>query len=122
TTPYYSFNYGPVHFLVMNTEILYVNPSPEYNFVSNDLAQNAKNGNIFWTIVCYHQPCYSAGGAGPDGSFVPTSFATAFHPLFDQYGVDLVLTGHPYNYQRTFPILYNSPTTPTVAASGNNYT
>ena len=30
-----------------------------------------------------------------------------YHPLFDQYGVDLVLQGHVHNYQRTYPLKYN---------------
>jgi hypothetical protein len=31
-----------------------------------------------------------------------------YHPLFDQYGVDLVLQGHNHNYQRSYPISYNN--------------
>ncbi len=120
TTPYYSFNYGPIHFLVMNTEILYVNPSPQYNFVAADLLANSKNGNIFWTIVCMHQSMYSAAGSPYEGTYVPTSFTAAFHPLFDQYDVDLVLSAHPYNYQRTYPIIFNNPTTPTAVVTGTN--
>lgn len=122
TQPYYSFNYGPIHFIILNTEILYTNPSPHYNFVVADLAAAAKNSNTFWTIACFHQPMYSAGGTGSVGTFVATSFATLYHQLFDSNSVDLVLTGHPYNYQRTKAILYNSPTTPTIAATGPNYT
>lgn len=121
TVPYYSFNYGPVHFLIINTEILYVSGSPQYNFVNNDLINTSTNGNIFWTIVCYHQPMYNDSASGPaDGTFVPTSLASTYHPLFDTYGVDLVLSGHAYNYQRTYPILYNSPTTPTAAVTGTS--
>jgi hypothetical protein len=36
-----------------------------------------------------------------------------FGPLFEQYGVDLVLTGHDHNYERTKPMKGSS-----VAASG----
>ncbi|HET9806312.1 MAG TPA: hypothetical protein VFP49_05350 [Nitrososphaeraceae archaeon] len=31
-----------------------------------------------------------------------------YHPLFDKYGVDLVFTSDNHNYQRTFPLKYNS--------------
>jgi hypothetical protein len=31
-----------------------------------------------------------------------------FHPLFDEYGVDLVFSGDNHNYQRTFPLKYNN--------------
>src|SRR5206468_3271253 len=33
-----------------------------------------------------------------------------FHPLFDKYGVDLVLQGHVHNYQRSFPLKFNQET------------
>jgi hypothetical protein len=31
-----------------------------------------------------------------------------FHPLFDKFDVDLVLTADNHNYQRTFPLQYNN--------------
>jgi hypothetical protein len=31
-----------------------------------------------------------------------------YHPLFDIYEVDLVLGAHLHNYQRSFPLEYNS--------------
>ena len=31
-----------------------------------------------------------------------------YHPLFDKYNVDLVLTSDNHNYQRTFPLKYNN--------------
>lgn len=119
--PYYSFNYGPIHFLILNTEILYTNPSPLYNFVAADLTAAATNANVFWTIAAFHQPFYTVGGTGPVGTYVPASFRDAFHPLFDTNKVDLVLTAHPYSYQRTKSIIWNGAT-PTIAQTGPNYT
>jgi hypothetical protein len=29
------------------------------------------------------------------------------HPLFQKYGVDLVLYGHNHYYERTYPLAYN---------------
>jgi hypothetical protein len=121
SVPYYSYNYGSVHVLVLNTEILYTNPSPQYAFALADLKASSINSNTFWSIVAYHQPMYSAGGTGPDGTFVQSTWRDTYHTIFDTYNVDLVLTGHPYNYQRTFPILYNG-VTPTTTASGSAYT
>jgi hypothetical protein len=42
--------------------------------------------------------------------------------LFDQYGVDLVLNGHLHNYQRTFPIKYDSgsPDSPTITSTSSS--
>ena len=38
------------------------------------------------------------------------AFRNIYHPLFDQFGVDLVLYGHAHNYVRTFPIQHDSST------------
>ena len=50
------------------------------------------------------------------------SLRDAYHPLFDKYDVDLVLQGHNHNYQRSFPIAYNSkdPSQPIVTSSKNS--
>jgi hypothetical protein len=39
-----------------------------------------------------------------------------YHPIFDQYGVDLVLEGHTHDYQRSYPIKYNpnNPSNPII--------
>ena len=47
-----------------------------------------------------------------------------YHPLFDKYNVDLVLTSDNHNYQRTFPLKYNygDSSNPIVANKDqNNY-
>lgn len=52
-----------------------------------------------WRIVAMHHPPYSAG---LHGSHEPS--LAAFVPLFEQYGVDLVLSGHDHDYQRSKPV------------------
>ncbi|MGB8158578.1 MAG: hypothetical protein WCE93_00350, partial [Nitrososphaeraceae archaeon] len=51
-----------------------------------------------------------------------TSLINSYHPLFDNYGVDLVLQGHIHNYQRTYPIEYNlkNPTKPTITSKSTS--
>jgi hypothetical protein len=46
----------------------------------------------------------------------------AYHPLFEQYNVDLVLQGHQHNYQRTYPIKYNiyTPINPIITDRNRN--
>ena len=54
-----------------------------------------------------------------------SSLRDAYHPLFDKYRVDLVLQGHVHNYQRTFPLKYDtvSPSSPTrTSTSTSSYT
>jgi Calcineurin-like phosphoesterase len=52
-----------------------------------------------WKIVALHHPPYSAGYQGSNASV-----RRAFVPLFERYGVRLVLSGHDHDYQRSTPI------------------
>ena len=126
TKQYYSFNYQNVHVLTMATEISFSSGSDQYNFVKSDLQAASQNKNIKWIIVDYHRLMYtspnSCSASTCEGS---SSLRSAYHPLFDQFGVDLVLQGHVHNYQRTFPLKYNpsSPSNPTkTSSSTNSYT
>jgi 3',5'-cyclic AMP phosphodiesterase CpdA len=49
-----------------------------------------------WRIVAVHHPPYSAGYQGSSNAT-----RAAFTPLFRRYGVQLVLSGHDHDYQRS---------------------
>ncbi len=101
---YYSFNYKNIHFLAISTEIPFLVNSTQYKFVNNDLSKAASNPNIDWIVVYYHRPMYTLRSTHVASSLLRSTY----HPLFEQYGVDLVLQGHNHNYQRTYPIKFNS--------------
>jgi hypothetical protein len=112
TKQYYSFDDGPVHFLATSAEIPFDTSSEQYGFIKNDLDAASKNSSIKWIVVFFHKPMYaSVNQHSPN-----TSFTDTYHPLFDEYEVDLVLQGHHHNYQRTYPLKYNpsSPSDPIV--------
>jgi hypothetical protein len=52
-----------------------------------------------WKVVALHHPPYSAGYQGSS-----TDARETFSPLFERYGVQLVLSGHDHDYQRSVPI------------------
>ena len=52
-----------------------------------------------WKIVALHHPLYSAGSHGSE-----LTARAAFEDIFVLHGVDLVLSGHDHDYQRTHPI------------------
>jgi 3',5'-cyclic AMP phosphodiesterase CpdA len=52
-----------------------------------------------WRIVMVHHPPYSAGYQGSS-----VDVRRAFTPLFERHGVQLVLSGHDHDYQRSVPI------------------
>ena len=49
----------------------------------------------------YHGPSISLDTA------IGKKIRETYHPLFEVYGVDVVLQGHVHYYQRTYPIKYN---------------
>jgi Calcineurin-like phosphoesterase len=104
TNQYYSFNYQNVHFTVMSTELPFGVSSKQYNFVHNDLSKAASDPNIDWIMVYYHRLAYTS----PAKHTAQPLLQNMYHPLFDKYDVDLVLQGHNHNYQRSYPIKYNT--------------
>jgi predicted phosphodiesterase len=88
---YWSFDYGPVHFTVVDEYSSYAPGSAQYNWLVNDLATTTKP----WKVLIYHEPSYSAGA---DGDNIPVR---ALEPLVTQYNVDLIYAGHSHNYART---------------------
>jgi hypothetical protein len=44
----------------------------------------------------------------PSKHLADSTIRDVFHPLFDRYNVDLVFSSDNHNYQRTFPLKYNS--------------
>ena len=121
--PYYSFDYQDIHILTMNSEQNYAQGSSQYNFVKNDLQLASSNPHIRWIIVTFHEPAYTSPNSCSSCK-AATSIRDIYHPIFDQYRVDLVLEGHVHNYQRSYPLAYNenNPSKPLITAyNKNNY-
>jgi predicted phosphodiesterase len=104
TNQYYSFSYQNVHFIVISTELPYGVYSNQYNFVKNDLLTAASNPNIDWIVVYFHKLMITSPSRFPPEPLL----SDTYQPLFEKYGVDLILQGHNHNYERTYPIKFNS--------------
>jgi hypothetical protein len=106
-SPFYSFDYQNVHFLAMSTGkgsvIPYVNGSEQYQFINDDLNKAANNPNIDWIVVYGYRPFYTSPTIHPANE----NLRETYPPLFEKYGVDLVITAHNHNYQRSYPLVYN---------------
>lgn len=70
------------------------NPT-QLRWLERTLATSRSN----WKIVSLHHPPYSAGYQGSS-----LDVREAFTPIFERYGVQLVLSGHDHDYQRSVPI------------------
>ncbi len=115
---FYSFDKQGIHFVSMNSEEAFGPGSSQYKFIDQDLQSASKRPDVNWIIVFFHQPMYTS----PSHHDPISSLRNAYHPLFDKYNVDLVLQGHNHNYQRSFPIEYNSkdPSHPLVTSNENS--
>lgn len=106
-SPFYSFDYQNVHFLAMSTGknsfIPYANGSAQYKFINDDLSEAANNSNIDWIIVYGYRPFYTSPTIHPSTEILRQTYP----PLFEKYGVDLVISSHNHNYQRSYPLVYN---------------
>ncbi|MGO4546088.1 purple acid phosphatase family protein [Paenibacillus sp. 2TAB23] len=84
----YSFDYGPVHFVFLNTES---NIKEQASWLRSDLAGTEKE----WIIAALHQ--------GPYGGNMNKK-VKGWTELFDEFKVDLVLQGHNHEYSRSYPL------------------
>jgi hypothetical protein len=65
-----------------------------------ELAAAQRSEEIDWIVVCMHQVAMSS--ARLNGADL--GIRQELLPLFDTYGVDLVVAGHEHHYERTFPV------------------
>ena len=84
-------------------------------WLEETLRAGRRNPSVDWIIVQMHQcPCSSSKtGNGSDAALRAT-----WQPLFDQYQVDLVLSGHDHDYERSFPVRGTDHNVGTLTATG----
>ena len=130
---YYSFDFENIHFIAIDTNAPLDVNSEQFKFVKSDLEQTASNKSISWIIPFFHFPAYTITSAESIKEVDPTdtiavtitsleSFKNIYQPLFDKYGINIVLQGHAHNYQRTYPISYNTtnPSSPIIQNTNND--
>jgi acid phosphatase type 7 len=88
---WYSYDFGDVHFVALDTE----RTGPEQAaWLDADLGAT----RLPWTVVYLHKPAYSSGEHGGD-----SGVQQHFVPVFEKHAVPLVLAGHDHHYERTVP-------------------
>ena len=75
----------------------------QYKFAVNDLEKTSTNSSIDWIIVMFHKPFYSS----LTSHIQEYIMREKYQPVFDKYGVDIVLQGHNHIYDRTLPLQFN---------------
>ena len=112
---FYSFDYGPVHFVVLDTnfpEMKNFQPAllaDELPWLEKDLAASRAK----WKVVLMHRDIFLYG-FGPESGREQTQthfldFSYQLLPVFEKYNVDAVLTAHLHTYRRRVPLQNFAP-------------
>mmetsp|Transcript_14459 Transcript_14459/g.14511 ORF Transcript_14459/g.14511 Transcript_14459/m.14511 type:complete len:446 (+) Transcript_14459:1-1338(+) len=141
---FYSFNLGPAHFIMYNTNSYFkeyrkVEAEVQTQWLANDLAEANKQRDIRpWIIVLAHHPLYCSQdwfeeGSQEDCGEQPAVLKPILEDLFYSNSVDLAMQAHVHNYERdaaiyknqTIPSQYDgqnihiNPNAPIYITSGN---
>jgi hypothetical protein len=98
---YYSFNYSNIHFICLESNIDSfgtANLNQMTSWLNSDLAANT----MPWTVVSFHCPPYSMGYHNTDVSANGVYMRQNIVPILESYNVDLVVSGHSHDYERTY--------------------
>jgi len=103
---YYSFDYGNVHFVSIDSndgtlipialDLRGTREDDMLDWLAMDLAES----DAEWKIAFFHHPPYTSSSRSPNGVV-----RNNLLPMLEAGGVDLVLSGHDHHYERTLPIL-----------------
>jgi hypothetical protein len=92
---YYSFDYGNVHFVVLDSGMEEGPADPAMlTWLDQDLAASKAE----WKLVAYHRPTFDVR------EHRTTWGQEELLPILEKHGVDMVLNGHSHVYQRFRPI------------------
>lgn len=99
---FYAVEDANLHLVVLDSETTERSKDGDMaKWLRADLAANKKP----WVIVAFHTPPYSDGGHKSDDDWDSRGrlkdMRENFVPIFDEFGVDLVLSGHSHGYERS---------------------
>lgn len=90
---YYDFYWGDIHLIALDSNKVYDKNQQAW-------LETALQAPARWKIVYFHHPAFSSMEVYGDNPAVQSQWV----PLFEKYGVDLVINGHAHGYERTVPM------------------
>jgi len=99
---YFSFDYGRTHIVMLDSEHGDLSPdSPMLAWLKQDLKQTRQD----WVVVDFHHPPYTFGTHNSDKASDSRGRMVRVRenlvPILERAGVDLVLSGHSHDYERS---------------------
>jgi acid phosphatase type 7 len=93
--------------IVLNSYTQSTPGSPQYEWLHNELQFRFDRAMTPWLLVVFHCPLYTLfEGHVNERQSVRMKLFT--EPLFVQYGVNVVVSGHDHAYMRTTPLEYDT--------------
>lgn len=101
TAAYYSFDYGNIHFICLDS---YGSDRSPNGAMFTWLARDAASSDKHWKIAFWHHPPYTKGSHDSDLETELVEMRERALPILEDAGVDLVLGGHSHSYERSYLI------------------
>lgn len=101
TERYYSFDHGNIHFICLDSQTQdRATNGAMADWLRADLATTSNQ----WIIAFWHHPPYTKGSHDSDAPYETEiiEMRQNFLPILEGGGVDLVLSGHSHNYERSY--------------------
>jgi len=94
---YYSFNYGPIHFICLHSDPEYYGGTfdEQIDWLLEDLAVHQ---DYDWKIVVQHRPAYASSNNYHIGLY--DDIQTLLVPIYEENNISMVLCGHDHFYER----------------------
>ncbi|WP_273225362.1 S-layer homology domain-containing protein [Geosporobacter ferrireducens] len=98
----YYFTHGNALYMILNSNN--TSGATHKAFMEEAIAANP---NVQWKIVMYHHSIYSS--ASHSTSSAITNLRAQLFPVFDELGIDVVLSGHDHSYTRSYQMKGDIP-------------
>jgi len=89
----YSFDHGNVHFVILDSNSSHFGSEEQLSWLTQDLADHVSSD---FTVVTQHIPVFFSSTSGSTGTVY---LQDALLPIFEDNGVDVVLSGDLHGYQ-----------------------
>jgi hypothetical protein len=121
---FYSYQHGLATIVVLNSYSNSSKGSAQYEWLAEELSA-VDRSQTPWLLVAFHAPLYTSF-QGHVNESQSMAMKESMEPLFNQYGVNLIISGHDHAYLRTFSLDKNkvdptgmAPVYVTLGAGGN---